>query len=632
MLEFLQDNALFVCGVAALAVAIVLFCATLSVVRRSGVMCRAARPDAGGLAQAIDSTSDKLFVLYDFANHRVLGVSGSEHILGINHQVLEGDVYVLERCISRNSLLDVREAFEAWDRTCPIEVEFQLNDEITTKALPVQIWRPTVVLSSDELADAPSAVAAPAPATPAAAPGAPTPTPALATPVAPAKRVVRWGLLRAALCGEGRVLISVREVTRSHNLRTELVEQRERAEAGERAKLMFLSNMSHEIRTPMNGIMGTLSLAKLHVDDAQSVGGYLTQADELLKYLLSVINDVLDISKIDNGKLEIEQRCFDITNVIRTEQGIFGDMIAAKGITFDVQVDELDNPYIVGDELRLTQVITNLLSNSHKFTAPGGTISLSLRRMQQVGNVLHVVFVESDTGKGMSPEFLASLFNPFAQEDSSISRRFGGTGLGMAIADQLTRLMGGQISVESELGVGTRFQVYLALPLATEEQRAAYIAGEETARAATAVQQDEDAFRLAGSRVLLAEDNMLNASIAIDMLEELGAAVEHAADGVEACQMFERNAPGYYDIILMDVQMPNRNGWEAAQHIRGLARPDARNVLIFALSADAYAEDKRHSRAVGMDGHISKPVEFEQLEHLINVELAVNMQKGLIDV
>lgn len=619
MLEFIQDNAFFVLGLTAFAVALVLFCATLSVARRSGMTRRGRRTHDDGLARAIDSTSDKLFVLYDLGSHRVLGVSGSEHILGIGHRVLENDIYVLERCISRESLLDVREAFEHWDRSLPIEIEFQISDEVATSPKPVQVWRTSSTPSAGRPAATPAATGAAAPS------GA-------ASPETPAATASRWGLLRAAMCGDNRILMSIRETTRSHNLRVELIEQRERAEAGERAKLMFLSNMSHEIRTPMNGIMGTLSLAKLHLDDTQAVSGYLAQADELLKYLLSVINDVLDISKIDNNKLEIEQRCFDITNIIRTEQDMFSEMIAAKGITFNVSCDELACPYVIGDELRLTQVVTNLLSNSYKFTEPGGTITLSLRRMQQAGDVLHIAFVESDTGKGMSPEFLAGLFNPFTQEDSSISRRFGGTGLGMAIADQLIRLMGGQISVESEVGVGTKFQVYLSLPLATGEELAACMADRDAATRKAAAQQDADSFKLAGSRVLLAEDNMLNASIAIDMLAELGANVDHAADGVEACQMFEQSDPDYYDVIFMDVQMPNMNGWEAAQHIRGLQRRDAQSVLIFALSADAYAEDKRHSREVGMNGHISKPVEFEQLESLINVELAVDMQKGPLSV
>ncbi|WP_172136710.1 ATP-binding protein [Adlercreutzia sp. ZJ473] len=593
MLEVLQDNALFVCGIAALVVAIALFCATLSIIRRAGSARRsrsggAARSASAGHARAdsffgaVDQACDEALVLYDASAHRVVSASAVERILGIDGRALAGDVEALARAIAHDSLLDVREAIEGWDRSSPFAMEFSFSSEAVARITP-------------EAPDVP-----------------------------------RWGMLRVVPCGEGKVLISARDVTSAHNMHCELVEQRERAESGERAKLMFLSNMSHEIRTPMNGIMGTLSLAKLHLDDAVRMEGYLTQADDLLRYLLSVINDVLDISKIDNDKLEIEQRCFDITNVIRSEQNIFGEMIASKGISFEVSVDPLPATYVIGDELRLTQIITNLLSNSQKFTNPGGTITLSLRCLQVSDGVLHVAFVESDTGKGMSPEFLVDLFNPFSQEDRSISRRFGGTGLGMAITDQLTRLMGGQISVESEVGVGTTFEIHLGLPIASEEEVAAYLASGEAA--VVELTPDNGGFKLAGSTILLAEDNMLNASIAIDMLEELGAQVEHAVDGVEVCEIFERSEPDHFDVILMDVQMPNRNGWEAAQCIRALSRPDAQTTPIFALSADAYMEDKRHSREVGMNGHISKPVEFEQLEHLINAELAMSMQRGVMHV
>lgn len=601
MLEALQDNALFICGIVALIVAIVFFCAALALIRRSnnarngGYGSRSVRGGHGGygggrggakhgsaqdgsFASAIDSASDEALVLFDTATHRVEHVSAAERILGLDAHAVEGDVEALARAIDHDSVLDIREALENWDRVNPFEMEFSFSAESVARLTP-------------------------------------------ATPEVP-----RWGVLRVMPCGDKKVLISASDVTSQHNLHCELVEQREQAESSEQAKLMFLSNMSHEIRTPMNGIMGTLSLARHHINDAELMTGYLDQADDLLKYLLSVINDVLDISKIDNGKLEIEQRCFDITNVIRAEQNIFGEMIAAKNIDFQVSIDPLPSVYVIGDELRLTQVITNLLSNSHKFTNPGGTITLSLRCMQESDGVLHVAFIESDTGKGMSPEFMVDLFNPFSQEDRSISRRFGGTGLGMAISDQLTRLMGGQISVESELGVGTTFEVHVGLPLASQEEIEAYLAEGHTALPGATVVEDK--FKIAGSTILLAEDNMLNATITIDMLQEMGAEVEHAVDGVEACEIFEKSEPDRFDVILMDVQMPNRNGWEAAQYIRALKRPDAQTTPIFAMSADAYMEDKRHSREVGMNGHISKPVEFDQLEHLINVELAISLQKG----
>ncbi len=249
---------------------------------------------------------------------------------------------------------------------------------------------------------------------------------------------------------------------------------------------------------------------------------------------------------------------------------------------------------------------------------------MSLLHVQSTEDHLHFVIRVSDTGKGMNKEFLKTIFDPFSQESSSTSRQFGGTGLGMAISDQIVRLMGGYIVVESELGQGTTFEIYLGLPVADEAQIADYQAEQQSVVVdSQAVDAAEKLFRLEGSTILMAEDNMLNAGIAEEMLLEMGVAtVDHALDGQIACDLFAASEAGTYSLILMDIQMPNMNGREAAQTIRAMDHPDAQGIPIIALSADAYVEDKRASRKAGMNGHISKPIVYETLEAQICAELA----------
>ncbi len=273
---------------------------------------------------------------------------------------------------------------------------------------------------------------------------------------------------------------------------------------------------------------------------------------------------------------------------------------------------DFDVRRVIGDELRLSQVIVNFLSNAVKFTPEGGRITVTFRQMNRMEGKIHFMIRVRDTGKGISPEFLKRIFRPFEQETATIAKSYGGSGLGMAIADNMVKLMDGQIVVDSEVGKGSDFNVYVALPVDTSQPQG--VIGNDAVLEAVTGPEEEVCRSIEGMRLLMAEDNEINAEIAVSILEEeMGARVERAADGQEAVDMFCAHEPGYYDTILMDIQMPVMNGWEATAAIRGLDREDAGSIPIYALSADAFVEDKRRSVSIGMNGHISKPIDFEEL-------------------
>ena len=276
-----------------------------------------------------------------------------------------------------------------------------------------------------------------------------------------------------------------------------------------------------------------------------------------------------------------------------------------------MEMEEIQEPFVVGDQLRISQVLTNFLSNSSKFTPQGGDVVLTIKQMDVVEDKVSWMFRVKDTGKGMSPSFLHRIFKPFEQEDSGITRKYGGSGLGMAIADNLVKLMGGQILVESELEKGTTFTVFLKLPKADVSEI------EEIKKE----DDDQEAISLQGRRFLLAEDQPVNALIVVKMLGTKGVEVEIAKDGVEAVDMFKAHESGYYDAILMDIHMPRMDGWDAARLIRSSGKAQAMEIPIFALSADAFVEDKRKSIEAGMNGHITKPIDYNELERKLQKSL-----------
>lgn len=418
------------------------------------------------------------------------------------------------------------------------------------------------------------------------------------------------GRLCISLYEKDFLIIRISEISKELSIREGLKNELERIKTEEQHKSDFLSQMSHEIRTPMNGILGMLSLAKLNISDTDLIMTYLDKADNLSQFMLSLINDILDMSKIESGKVVLEHEKFDFIEIFDKLHGMFAGTMEQKGIKFEMKREDMDIRYVLGDSLRLIQVLTNFLSNASKYTFKGGTVSILFRQMNKVDGKVHMLFRVKDTGKGMDPAFLSRIFKPFEQESASTTRNFGGTGLGMAIADNLVKLMGGHIVVDTALGKGSEFSVYLPFDIAEGDQT---FTEPEAAEAAA-----ETEYSIEGLRILMAEDNAINAEIAVELLSMEGAEVETASDGFEAVDKFKNSPDGYYDVILMDIQMPGLDGWSAAQKIRAIDSDYARTVPIFALSANAFVEDKRHSTEVGMNGHISKPIDFDELKKVVS--------------
>ena len=377
-------------------------------------------------------------------------------------------------------------------------------------------------------------------------------------------------------------------------------EQLKIAESVSQSKTEFLSSMSHEIRTPMNGIIGMLTLAHGQLR-GHSAENYIIKAEQLSKYLLSVINDILDMSRIEAGKIELESKPFELAALAEKLRNMFQKNVEAKGVAFYVEMKDVDVKYIVGDELRISQILVNFLSNAQKFTEKG-EIRVTFRQLQKENGKVSLMFRVHDTGKGMDAKFISRIFKPFEQESQDITKQYGGSGLGMFITDRLVHLMGGEIVIDSMLGKGSDFSVYLTLPIA------------EVSEIETE-QEDETGtdFTFNGCHILMAEDNEINAEIAVSILENEGAKVDVAVNGKDAVEKYAASAPGTYNFILMDIQMPVMNGRDAAKQIRSMDRKDAGEIPIFALSADAFVEDQRLSAMSGMNGHFTKPIDFEEM-------------------
>ena len=409
-------------------------------------------------------------------------------------------------------------------------------------------------------------------------------------------------------------LLSFYYITELHNEIEDYEMRLSQADEASQSKTTFLSRMSHEIRTPMNGIIGMLSLAEGKLDSTHPAMQYLTKIDELSAHLLSLINDILDMSRIEAGKVELEDKPFSLRKLGDKLYDMFAKNLEQRNIEYTVEFEDVTVDYVIGDELRISQVIINFLSNAVKFTEKG-EIRVTLRQMALAGGTADIMIRVRDTGIGMSPEFINRIFRPFEQESIDTQKKYGGTGLGMAISDQIVKLMGGEIVVESMVGKGSDFMVFLHLPVSEEVEDVS----EEKASADETAAEFDDAFE--GKSILVAEDNELNAVIAVEVLKNMGAKVELATNGQEAVDHFEQNPAGYYDFILMDVQMPVIDGRAAARKIRGLDRADAADIPVFALSADAFIEDERLSRESGMNGHYAKPVDFNELQNSIGAFL-----------
>ena len=376
----------------------------------------------------------------------------------------------------------------------------------------------------------------------------------------------------------------------------------ENAESANRAKSTFLFNMSHDIRTPMNAIIGYADLASRHLDDPAKLKNYMENIQVCGQNLLMLLNNVLDLARIENDKTEMEYSVSDIEKDFRNCVAMFRNQADSKGQTLMVTT-QLQYPYIYADIPHLTEICTNLVSNAVKYTGAGGTIRCNVtQKPGEKEGWCDTVVTVADNGIGMSQEFQKHIFEPFERERTSTVSKVEGSGIGMGIVKKLVGLMGGTVEVESRIGVGSTFTVTIPCRIASEDETQAK---RET--------NPSDQKCLCGTRILLTEDNDLNAEIAVELLQEEGCTVDRAKDGVECVDMLEKAANGTYQLILMDIQMPVMNGYDAARKIRGLDDPQKANIPIIAMTANAFTEDRQVALDAGMNDHIAKPINMNVL-------------------
>ena len=385
-----------------------------------------------------------------------------------------------------------------------------------------------------------------------------------------------------------------------------LMNAAEEAESASKAKSAFLLSISHDIRTPMNAIIGFTNIA-LHQNKVSDIHDSLEKVQKSSNHLLSLLNDVLDFTRIESGKVTISPEPVDITELTDNVVAIMNGLLYNRDLKFEVHRERPENPYVLADVVRIREVLVNLLGNAVKFTKDGGKITLDISS-QSGTDEKHIItrYVVRDNGIGMSEEFQKKLFDPFSQEDDANARtQYKGTGLGMAITKKYVDMMGGSIDVESKKGVGSTFTVEIPLELPEQVIQS---------------KQKQPLHRdLTGIHVLMAEDNDLNAELATIMLEDAGMTVTRASDGKEVVNLFKNHPRDTYDLILMDIMMPNMDGHQAAKAIRalGIERSDAVTIPIIALSANAFIDDIQESLDSGMNDHISKPINMEEVTDTI---------------
>lgn len=375
----------------------------------------------------------------------------------------------------------------------------------------------------------------------------------------------------------------------------------QKARAANEAKTRFLFNMSHDIRTPMNAIIGFSELLEKHIDEKDKVLDYTEKIRSSSAFLLSLINYVLEMARIESGKAVLKEETGDLCALMQTLSDVFEPSVQQKKLTCTYHTD-VEHPYIVSDRTKVREILLNVISNAIKYTPEGGHIAVSVKELPaEKPKTGRYTFTVQDDGIGMSEEYLPHIFEEFTREHTSTESKVIGTGLGLPIVKALVEWMNGSIDVQSKLGAGTTVTITLGFPLADEAQK-------------SVEEQDAegDAAQLKGCRILLAEDNDLNAEIVVTILEESGLTVERTADGELCIEALKAHPAGYYDAILMDIQMPNMDGYQAAKLIRNLSG-NYRTIPIIAMTANAFDEDRQKALSVGMDAHLAKPVDVKRL-------------------
>ena len=395
-----------------------------------------------------------------------------------------------------------------------------------------------------------------------------------------------------------------------------------------RAETIFLNSISHDIRTPLNVIIGYTALASAHVNEAQEVKRYLSKIQTASKHLLLLVNDVLDMSHIESGTLKLEHAPVYFQDVLEDLKSIVQTDISAKQLEFHVDTKNMVHKNVITDKLRLNQVLLNILENAVKYTRPGGKICFQIQELKgQEPGFAKYEFRVKDTGIGMSEEFIAHIFEPFSREQTSTVSGIEGMGLGMAIVKKIVDRMGGTIAVKSRQGKGTEVIVILKFkvssqPVANEmralsrpEQMETFLEKEKAKQENLKEENSENPFK--NKKILLVEDNELNREIAVELLKEEGFILDTAEDGTIAVEKMRTAKPGQYDLILMDIQMPTMDGYEATRQIRKLKNPEIANIPIIAMTANAFEEDRQKALEAGMNEHVAKPIDLARLLEVV---------------
>lgn len=395
-----------------------------------------------------------------------------------------------------------------------------------------------------------------------------------------------------------RYVICISDITKEKEDQRLIKESLENVRKANEAKKEFLSHMSHEIKTPINSIIGMTQVAQKAIEDQDKVINCLSKISYASDRLLEIINNILDMSKIDSHKLVLNQEPFSLCKLVTQFSSIITCQAELHNKNFTLFLNNIQDNNLIGDSMRLYQILGNCISNSLKFTSSGGKINLEVVQTAKTDDTINIRFIISDTGIGMSEEFLERIFVPFDQEDSNILRTYGGTGLGMPIAKSLVQLMGGNIQVSSIKDSGTTVTIDIPFIKGTYQKQPANTT------------MERNKYDCSGRRVLVVEDNEINREITCEFLKYLDINVETASNGYEAIRLFEASAPGYFDGILMDIKMPVFDGYETSAAIRRSTHPDAKRVCIIAMTADNFAEEHR-SIDNGMNFHITKPIDID---------------------
>lgn len=391
-----------------------------------------------------------------------------------------------------------------------------------------------------------------------------------------------------------------------------------------RAETIFLNSISHDIRTPLNVIIGYTALASAHVNEAQEVKRYLSKIQTASKHLLLLVNDALDMSHIESGTLKLEHAPVYFPDVLEDLKSIVQTDISAKQLEFHVDTKNMVHKNVITDKLRLNQVLLNILENAVKYTRPGGKICFQIQELKgQEPGLAKYEFRVKDTGIGMSEEFIEHIFEPFSREQTSTVSGIEGTGLGMAIVKKIVDRMGGTIAVKSRQGEGTEVTVILSFKVSSRVAECETKVLKKTGQMKILSERknSEDLFK--GKKILLAEDNELNREIAVELLKEEGFILDTAEDGTIAVEKMRTAKPGQYDLILMDIQMPIMDGYEATRQIRKLKNPETANIPIVAITANAFEEDRQKALEAGMNEHVTKPIDMERLLEVVRKVLKV---------